>query len=168
MLTQERLRELLAYNARTGEWTWLKRSTPGRGFNRIPGTKAGSIDKQSGYRIISVDREQYRAGRLAFFYVHGRWPLQIDHKDGNPTNDAWPNLREVTAAQNSMNRRAARKVKFKGVDFHKGIWRARLRVDGKLIDLGSFDSAPEAASAYDQAALWRYGAYARLNFGVRP
>lgn len=42
---------------------------------------AGSKDKD-GYIVITIHRKLYKAGRLAWFYVHGRWPAgEIDHKN---------------------------------------------------------------------------------------
>jgi hypothetical protein len=166
MLTINRLREVLAYNADDGEWTWLKRTGPG--CNKVPGERAGSIDKDMGYRILSIDGEKYRGARLAYFYVNGRWPKgQMDHKDRVRSNDAWANLRVVTGSRNSINRPGVGKSKLKGVDLHRGRWRARLRVDGKLIDLGYYESAISAALAYDIQAFGHYGTYAKLNFETK-
>lgn len=51
--------------------------------------------------------QQYQATHVIFKLMTGRWPnegMLIDHIDGNPFNNAWSNLREVTRAQNNYNR----------------------------------------------------------------
>ena len=55
---------------------------------------------------------------------------------------------------------------FYGVSLHrrKGIWRARICVDGKRWTIGYFDTPEAAARAYDDVALARHGKNAKLNF----
>jgi len=43
-------------------------------------------------------------------------------------------------------------------------WRARIRVNGKRIYLGSFKNEIDAAKAYDDAAQKHHAEYASLNF----
>lgn len=49
--------------------------------------------------------------------------------------------------------------RYKGVLYSPGSrkWRARIRVDGELINLGSFDSENSAAIAYNEASLKYFG-----------
>ena len=58
--------------------------------------------------------------------------------------------------------------KYKGVSPYRGRWQATIRVDGKLMWLGSFPSAEEAARAYDEAVLEHRGRSGVLNFPTRP
>ena len=91
----------------------------------------------------------------------------IDHRDGNGLNNQRHNLRCATNQQNQFNASLRRdsSTGFKGV--HKrenGRFTARVRVSGRLISAGVFDTPEEAARAYDRKALEVGGEYARLNF----
>lgn len=98
----------------------------------------------------------------------------VDHIDGNPLNNQRANLRITDRLGNSRNRRALRSVShgFKGIyQIHNGRWAARinageLKSDGRhrKIHLGYFDTAEEAARAYDEAARKHFGEFAALNF----
>lgn len=90
----------------------------------------------------------------------------VDHIDGNGLNNTRKNLRLVTASQNGANRRKIKikTSKYKGV--HKrenGKWRAAIRVNKKLINLGTFEYEIDAARAYNKAAISIFGDFACLN-----
>ena len=53
---------------------------------------------------------------------------------------------------------------YKGVMKRKNRWRARIRLEGKDINLGQFGTEVEAAKAYDTAARQHLGQFALLNF----
>jgi hypothetical protein len=95
---------------------------------------------------------------------------QVDHADGDGLNNRRSNLRVVTDVQNRMNSRTYKNNKsgFKGVHLHVGRWVATIKVNNKSTHLGRFDTAEEAARAYDQAALEHFGSYARINFPKEP
>jgi hypothetical protein len=74
-LTAARLRELLNYEPATGIFRWRVRRTR----KALAGTQAGYVQvslrsKDTGYRRIRVDGRKYRAGRLAWLWMMGRWP----------------------------------------------------------------------------------------------
>jgi hypothetical protein len=55
---------------------------------------------------------KYSAHRLAWFYVHGKWPQSgIDHRNGDIGDNRIENLREATQAQNCANKRGLGKLK---------------------------------------------------------
>lgn len=93
----------------------------------------------------------------------GRTP---DHKDLNGLNNRRNNLRFAAASQQAMNRNvSSRSVSgLKGVSRSGERWRARIRVGGRLIGLGTFDCAEDAAAAYDTKVRDLYGQFARTNF----
>src|SRR3990167_3456923 len=167
-LTTERLREVLHYDPETGECTWL--SSP---KNRArAGRVAGSIMK-IGYREISIDGRHYLAHRLVFFYMTGKWPAdQVDHKNGDPLDNRWRNLRNASCAQNQHNQRRHRTNTsgFKGVGFDKNSnrWRARIRANGKRYWLGVFDTAEAAHAAYSAKSNELHGEFSNPSGGVRP
>lgn len=147
-LTAGRLRELLHYNPITGDFSW-------RSFRNgkvAAGAKAGSVMSRTAYIAIGIDKKYYRAHRLAWLYVHGVLPDgDIDHIDGNPSNNAIENLREASESTNLQNQRKAHKSNktgFLGVCRSQGRYAARIRVDGKELWLGRFDTPIEAHAAY--------------------
>src|SRR5882762_7480724 len=123
-LTAERLRELLVYDPLTGFFT----NRVQRGVRGPIGARCGHYDKD-GYLIIQINSQKFRAGRLAFLYMTGRWPIEADHKDGVRDNDAWLNLRECTRCENVANsERPLGESGLRGVKFDSktSTWRARV------------------------------------------
>jgi hypothetical protein len=149
MLTQAELKELLHYDEETGIFTW-KVST---GRSKV-GQIAGSPSQK--YIHISIKGKKYKAHRLAWLYVYGVWPIGIlDHEDQVRHHNWIKNLRQVTHSENGQNRWKNRNNTsgHKGVTFHKRWkkWVARIKVQGKQIFLGNFDTPELAAQAYKQA-----------------
>jgi hypothetical protein len=163
-LTRARLRELLHYNEKTGEFRWRKRS--GNGVRAD--LSAGHVSSQHGRCAISIDRRLYFAHQLAWFYVTGRWGRPaIDHRDGDASNNRWNNLRRATGSQNNANRRRSRNNTsgYKGACLCRGSgkWRARIGREGKIIHLGTFGTPEEAHEAYLKAARKLFGEFARAE-----
>jgi hypothetical protein len=150
-LTQERLRGLLSYNEASGLFYWLV----SRQGHAKASDRAGSIGASTGYEYIMVDGRKYSSHRLAWLYVHGRWPAhEIDHIDGDRLNNAIANLRDVTRGINHQNRRAPRsdsKIGLIGVCRNGKRYAARIQVGGKHHCIGTFDAPEEAHRAYVEA-----------------
>lgn len=146
MITQKRLKELLDYDPATGEFRWR--------VNR-GGIQAGSVaggDNGNGYLVISIDEKLYRSHRLAWLFVYGYIPeYQIDHVNGKRADNRLANLREVSPQCNAQNRDiySNNTSGFIGVSWHKRDrkWQARIVINGKLIYLGLYPTALEAALA---------------------
>lgn len=149
-LTVRRVRELLEYDPRSGRMT--NRINRGR---VKAGAVAGSI--ANGYRQIGIDGETHYAHRLAWLISTGEWPAgEIDHRDGNRSNNALSNLREASKSSNMQNLRGPRVDSgsgLLGVSLCKqtGRWRATIRVNGRQKSLGRFSSKDEAGAAYLEA-----------------
>ena len=88
-----------------------------------------------------------------------------DHIDGNGLNNRRNNLRLATKAQNNRNRKinASSKSGYKGVDYKKNKWRARISDGQRSIHLGYFSTPEEAYAAYCEAAKEIHGEFARLK-----
>lgn len=160
-LTVERLRALLSYDPQTGIFKW--RVT--RGPSAVAGDTARS-QNGNGYLRIRIDGRKYYAHRLAWLYVHGRWPLgNIDHKDTVVSHNWIENLREATQSQNAANasRSHSNRSGFKGVSWHARAarWAAKITVRRRDTYLGLFNTAEEAHAAYSVAAREAFGEFAR-------
>lgn len=145
------LRAILAYDPLTGVLTW-KVAPPRKPF--LLGKPAGATDPD-GYILLKIKQVMYRANRLIWFYVTGEWPpadLEVEHWDGNPSNNRWLNLRLATRKQNQQNVfkvRSDSKTGIKGVSQESAnSFSATVRVDGKKVRLGSFPTAELAGEAY--------------------
>ena len=160
-LTAERLRSLLIYDPATGIFT---RRVSRQGFHA--GTQAGVIHKASGYVYIGVDRKRYRAHRLAWLYMTGEWPVEIDHDNTIRSDNRWSNLREATRSQNNANaqRRADNTSGHKGVSWVARVnrWRAYITSHGRQCHLGYFRDYRGAIDARDAAFQQQFGEFARL------
>lgn len=162
-VTQTLVHELLSYEPETGSFTWniqRRGKKPADGF-------AGSVNKISGYRVINIDRTEYKAHRLAWLYMTGKWPVEfIDHKNGDRSDNRWCNLREATHSQNMRNRGVlpTNTSGLKGVVWHKRQkkWCAQSKLNGKNIYLGSFDCPAAAHFAYVVWADIHHGEFAKV------
>lgn len=158
-LTRERLLGLLRYDPGTGVFTWLSGKNVG---------KTAQARNRDGYIVITIDRVQYRAHRLAIFYMTGIWPAhQVDHINLMKSDNRFANLREATQAENHRNRPAQSNNKCgrRGVYWQEsaGKWHVSLRHNGKRHYVGLFVSLEAASAAYDEAALRLHREFARPN-----
>jgi hypothetical protein len=87
--------------------------------------------------------------------------VEIDHKDTDPKNDKWSNLRLSTRSQNVANTNIGKRNTsgYKGVSFDPWTKRWRVRVAKKTI--GRFNSKDDAVLAYKLEALKVFGEFAR-------
>lgn len=162
MLTAKRLRELLDYDAATGEFTWRVAKAQKLMNNRRAATAVNS----DGYRHIKIDNKSHKAHRLAWLHVHGEWPSgQIDHIDGDRANNRISNLRSATWGENRHNL----KRYTNNTSGHKGVyqcnqtgkWKVQINAYNKRRYLGAFERIEDAAETYARAAKDLHGEFRR-------
>lgn len=150
-LTSRRLGEVLSYEPESGLFFWRQRTS-----NRV---KVGDIAGRAngnGYVRISIDGVSYYAHRLAWLAVHGEMPAgEIDHRDGNRSNNRLENLRPASHDQNSQNQplRSTNTSGRHGVSWsapHQK-WAAYINLEGRKRHLGLFTDLDSAAKAYLEA-----------------
>lgn len=162
MITQDDLFKVLRYEPETGLFFWkLSR----RRNVRKAGDVAG-LPRKKGYSQIWIDNKPHACHRLAFLYMKGRWPLVVDHIDGDKTNNRWENLRECSGStlNNANMRRPSRNTSgIKGVSWSSanGKWYASIMRNGRSYNLGYHDRIEDAAAAYQEAAGRLFGEFAR-------
>jgi hypothetical protein len=102
---------------------------------------------------VTTTTKKYSAHRLAWFLMTGAWPTKpIDHIDGDPTNNKWENLREVTVQENNHNLTKLSRLNttgFTGVVWDEKLtqFRAQIRCGNKTYYLGLHPTAEHAAHA---------------------
>jgi HNH endonuclease len=168
-LTVERARELLSYDPETGELRWKPRAGS-RGTRA--GKFAGSVQqpghgRTQPYLYVYVDGRHYRAHRLVWLIVHGRWPAeQIDHINRNGLDNRLSNLREADQSQNNCNRPPQHTKQLAGI---KGVYarprkgwtayQAIVMLNGKNVWSRTFHTLTEAVEQYRLAASRYHGEY---------
>lgn len=148
----ERFRSLLFYDPETGIFT----NRVNRGKHRSKGKQAGYVTAV-GYVLLSVDNRRFYGHRAAWLMTYGRWPNnQIDHINGNRSDNRIANLRDVRHQVNMQNIRAAFRTNRSGclgvyLDKRRRKYVSQIVVNDRHIYLGQFDSAALAHSAYVEA-----------------
>ncbi|HEC73139.1 MAG TPA: HNH endonuclease [Methylophaga aminisulfidivorans] len=157
--------EVLDYNKDTGVFTWKERhrdlfenkhqwcSWNSRCAGKVAGSQLKKKNKT--YLIFSVKGKRFYAHRVAWLMTHGKWPeLEIDHINGDSTDNSISNLREVNRKQNCRNMKLYKTNKsgYAGVSWHEreNKWRARVMFNGKEFFCGLYDDVKEAALVVNQ------------------
>lgn len=168
-ISVEMLRRLISYDPDTGTLTWIAR-TPDL-FNcteqspehsckiwnsRNAGRPALATPNGNGYLHGAIFGITITAHSAAWALHNGAWPLHgIDHEDGDRTNNRPGNMRDVPDAVNAKNqKRSARNTSgVTGVSLHRrtGKWVAMIKGDGKVRNLGYFDTVEKAAARRREA-----------------
>lgn len=162
-ITQETVKQLFDHDANNGDLIWRRRVGVHESWNtKYAGKIAGSVavfEYGGPYISICIDCKPYLAHRLIWLYVYGYMPDKIDHKDGCGINNRLDNLREATQSQNQANRNEGNR----GVEQRGNSYRARIKVQGQIIQLGSYRSREDAQLAYNAAADKYFGEFATCN-----
>ncbi|MBK6599171.1 MAG: HNH endonuclease [Proteobacteria bacterium] len=133
-----------------------------------PGTECGFVSNGDGYVRVSISGSPVLAHRAAWFICAGRWPTtQIDHVNGDRSDNRIENLRVCTISENRWNskKRVRNTSGFKGVswDVNRKMWIAQIMANRKNYMLGRFKTPEEAHLAYIVAANRLHGEFARTE-----
>lgn len=157
MITQKELKKILDYNLETGVFVWKEKISDKIIIGKIAGTNS------HGYVAIAINKKKYRAHRLAWLYVYGYFPEQIDHINQIKNDNKISNLRIATNSQNQANTKIRKnnKTGYKGVSIHKksNKFVAFIRLNGKTKNLGYFNTAIEASNTYKNLANQYFGEF---------
>ena len=152
----ERLREYLDYNPLSGKLHWRK----AKGYKILPGMEVGGVNT-IGYVQMGFDGMKLLAHRVIWLMVYGELIPDIDHKDGDKSNNRIDNLRSATRVQQNGNSTLAKHNTsgHKGVSFRKDRkkWRAFISINDKFVHLGYFDNQSDAIKRYSEAAIEHFG-----------
>lgn len=101
---------------------------------------------------------------LARFILDAPKGMHVDHINHDTLDNRRCNLRICNSAENRRNA-SSHICEHKGVHWHSRdkVWCASIRVDKKLIHLGSYHDKSLAISAYNNAAIEYFGEFACLN-----
>ena len=137
--------------------------------NTRKGDIVGNLNGRNGqgYLKFQIDGIDYFVHRIIYYMHHGHIDdtMQIDHIDGNKTNNRIENLRLVTHSQNGHNQKIRKDNTsgVKGVNWNKDVmkFRARIMKNNKSIHLGVFDTLEAAEKAIIEAREKVHGDFAR-------
>jgi hypothetical protein len=115
---------------------------------KIYGVKGLEITrKKDGYITTNIKYKnksyELKLHQLAYYIKYNKIVEQIDHIDGNRSNNKIDNLREVTHQQNAFNRTTT-----KGYYPGKNNFKAHICINNKQIYLGTYNTEEEARKAY--------------------
>ncbi|CAL1778372.1 HNH endonuclease [Acinetobacter phage vB_AbaS_Silvergun] len=157
----DRLTSLLRLDPVTGNLHWKVCRQSGSEVGDIAGWLDGGR-----YLRVEVDGVRLTAHRAVWALHYGDWPpddKQIDHINGDKTDNRPCNLRLATNSQNQINTRVRPGTRsgLKGVDWinRVGKWRAKIMVNKKNIHIGYFADKNEAHEAYCSYAASLHGQY---------
>ncbi len=117
-------------------------------------------------RNFRTESGMYTTVRMHVALLSPEKGFEIDHIDGNGLNNQRANLRICTSSQNHMNKGKQKNNTsgFKGVSASHGKFMATITKGAGISRyIGTYDTAEEAAKAYNEAAKIYHGEFARLN-----
>ena len=153
--SQELLRSLFDYDLELG--SLIPRPCNAR-------IRFGFVPLNGGRFQFTINGHRYYAHRLIWKWMTGEDPIEIDHIDGDGTNNKWDNLRNATSAQNNHNRKMSSRNKsgVKGVfwETSRKRWRAAI---GPQSWVARFKTFEEAVAAVNAKRAEMHGEFARFR-----
>lgn len=177
--TPEYLRKRLRYEPETGKLFWLDCDDMRPQWkSRFVGKEAMITMSSHGYFSARFSGCAVYAHRVIWAMVHGEWPVgEIDHINGNRSDNRIENLRHVTKSENAKNKRrpSNNSSGVSGVHWFKRDqkWQAQISIgSGRSKHLGYFSTLEEAAAARlaaerEYGYTDRHGKEPAVRYGVK-
>ena len=163
MLKKSELKKIIHYNPETGIFTRIRLTN--KQF------KLGVINNKiapNGYIYSRIKNELFTLHQLAFLYMVGLIPEQVDHINHIRDDNRWHNLKGSSSSENNKNRTMARNNTsgFTGVTFDKkrNRWVSQIGLGGLNKKLGTFKCKHDAIAARKEANV-KYGFH--VNHGKK-
>lgn len=165
------LRKLLRYESQTGKLFWKPRTSEyfsnkaGKAAaickmwnTKFAGKEALTATDDRGYKRGSIFNRSYEAHRVCFAISSGSWPtLEIDHINGNPSDNRIENLREASREEQCRNSAmpTTNKSGVVGVcwDQSRKRWAAFIHLNDKIRHLGRFQNFDDAVRIRKEAEI---------------
>lgn len=144
-ITPEEIKELFDYRPETGKI-----------FRRSDGREAFTYVHDNGYRRGYIRGRRYYGHRVAWAIYFSQWPSKsIDHINHDRQDNRISNLREADHKTNGRNRKLScnNSSGHTGVGWvnRVGLWQARIKINGKLKNLGHYARIEDAITARRRA-----------------
>lgn len=159
-LNIESLKKIFSYDHLTGHLIWMSRDESHfktehamRSFNnKKAGTVAGTerVNRNGKkYLVVKHDGVTHLVHRICFAIQSNSQPDMVDHINGNGTDNRYENLRSASVTENNRNMRKFKTNTsgFTGVSKAGCRWMASIWINNKQLNLGVFDTKPEAVAA---------------------
>lgn len=157
------LRQLLRYDPDSGMFHWrarepelfeetqVSRRLKAFRWNSRNAFREALTANKHGYKGGTIFGMQVLAHRVAWKWMTGEDAHEIDHINGDKSDNRFANLRVVTRQENSRNKPMMRR----NISGHMGVsyvqksdrWRADINVGDKQVYLGQFKTKAEAVAA---------------------
>ena len=165
-LSMEVINALFFIDADNGKLYW---KNVDKAHKQLNGFEAGgpvpSNKKQ--YWVVTINKQKYKRSHIIIMASTGLWPEnQVDHINGDSLDDRKDNLRHATELQNAWNHKKRKRRSELSAALPMGVRRngcgfaARIGYKGKLINIGTYKTVDDAASAYKEKRSELFGEFA--------
>ena len=131
------------------------------------GDIAGNLNKD-GYRQVKIGNKSYKVHRIIFLMHYGYLPPQVDHINGNRSDNCIENLRPATNSTNQYNRKPQKSntTGYKNIHFcnRSQKYVVSFRIDGKLLNFGSYKELNDAKNIAMQKRIELHKEFANHGF----
>lgn len=164
MPPQSFLRECFDYDPETGALYWrarpenhfASRSKWRRHLSVDAGRRAGTMNRH-GYFVVRLTYNGKALNRpvhrIVWAMHHGDTPSVLDHVNAVRSDNRLENLAPISQSEN-VRKKARKGTALIGAHYERSRrkWRAQIRMNGKQVYLGRYDTEAEASASYLSAA----------------